>query len=426
MVIRYIPVPISMKSKILLTLSVFVIFSMLSPTVVYGASELQWSEVSKTLSILHGDEIGSTEQRDAFFYKLSKKTGLISVTAFFDAYRQMDSLLPLDEQAMPASEVISPMISARARGFIDTIVKGTDLMTPELFASINARDMIVQKYKPYIMKYERGLVRSPAEVNEKNFSSRVEIKEILTRYSGYLSRPELPLWMKKELQERKNQFIALDKILEEKEKAAAKVKENLATQRVELPVKFYKQERNLSCEMASLRSFLSFYGQEIGEKDLLATLGVDGPLSITDGVWGDPQKGFVGNVDGKQANKTGYGTYWQAVARVGASYYSKIGYFENSSVTFLTDSILEGKPVIIWGMLPSKGGNFEMTWKTEDGQSVTGYNGEHSFLVYGFVGPREAPTKLLVVDPWYGFREYETSKMDVLWAKFGRSGVRVQ
>ncbi|MFN7161083.1 MAG: C39 family peptidase [Candidatus Gracilibacteria bacterium] len=414
-----------MKYKIFLSGLLVAFAVVLSPVTAYAASSVAWSQVSQTLDILHGDEIGS--KGDSFFNNLAKKTGTVTVSAFFDAYRSMDSMLPIDAQSMPASQMVSPMISARARGFIDTAVKGSDLVTPELFASISARDMIVQKYKPYIMKFERGLVRSPAEVNEKSFSSRVEIKEILVRYNGYLSRAELPDWMKKELGNRKNQFIALDKVLERKEKEAqALVKEDLSKQRVELAVKFYKQQRNLSCEMASLRSLLSFYGKEVAEKDLLATLGVDGPVKMTDGVWGDPQKGFVGNVDGKQATKTGYGTYWQAVARVGASYYDKIGYFEGSSVSFLTSSILEGKPVIIWGLLPATGGNFEITWKTEEGKSVTGYNGEHSYLVYGFVGPKEAPTKILVVDPWYGYKEIDTAKFDGFWSKFGRSGVRVQ
>lgn len=372
--------------------------------------------------MLHSEEIGKTG--DVFFSKLKERKGTVNVTAFFDAYREMDSLLPFEKQMMPSSGEVSNMISARARGFIDTIVKGSDPLTTSLFASINARDLIIQKYKPYIMHYERGLVRSPAEITTKNFPTRMEVKEILARYTGYLSRAELPEWMKKDLKEKKMLFVALDATLEKE--LSAKGKDSSTQPRVELPVKFYKQQRNLSCEMASLRSLLSYYGYEVSETDLLASLGVDGPLEMKDGVWGDPQKGFVGNVDGKQKNKTGYGAYWQAAARVGAGYYDKIGYFEGASISYLTDSIMQGKPVMIWGLLPSDGGNYEITWKTEDGRSITGYNGEHSLLVYGFVGSKEAPTQILVVDPWYGLREYTPEHLDELWAKFGRSGVRVQ
>jgi hypothetical protein len=64
-----------------------------------------------------------------------------------------------------------------------------------------------------------------------------------------------------------------------------------------LPALFHKQEHALSCEAATLKMALSVFGADVSESEILKYLPYD-KTPKKNGVWGDPNKGFVGKVDG--------------------------------------------------------------------------------------------------------------------------------
>jgi len=96
-----------------------------------------------------------------------------------------------------------------------------------------------------------------------------------------------------------------------------------ATRRAADAVPYFKQDRNLSCEAASLQMVAAARGIQRTQDQILSALGIDsrGPELGSDGTvvhWGDPYKTFVGDPNGNETKLTGYGTYAPAIARVAA------------------------------------------------------------------------------------------------------------
>lgn len=190
-----------------------------------------------------------------------------------------------------------------------------------------------------------------------------------------------------------------------------------------LPVKFDKQDHALSCEVATLKMALAYRGVEVDEFELIQKVGFD-PAQKTksNGVftWGDPQKAFVGNIDGKMF-VTGYGVYWLPIARVANDYRETI-VFENWSEANLISELEHENPVIIWGYL----GSGKLTsWKTEDGKEIHAVYYEHTFVVRGFSGDAREPSGYFVIDPIYGETFFARDAFLKKWDAFGRSGVVV-
>lgn len=190
-----------------------------------------------------------------------------------------------------------------------------------------------------------------------------------------------------------------------------------------LPVKFDKQDHALSCEVATLKMALAYRGVKVSEGELIEKVGFDKtPKSGVNGVltWGDPQKAFVGNIDGKMLID-GYGVYWFPIGRVANDYrYTLI--FEKWDEAKLVQQLLEGNPVIIWGYL---GSGRPASWKTYDGKEVKAVYYEHTFVVHGFAGDQLDPSGYFVIDPIYGEMYMAKSVFLKKWDAFSRSGVVV-
>ena len=116
---------------------------------------------------------------------------------------------------------------------------------------------------------------------------------------------------------------------------------------VRLPVKYHKQERELSCETAALTMVLDFFGLAVTEQEVIRKMPVDS-TPRHDGIWGDPDLGFVGDIDGVMG-KTGYGIHWNALARV-ASNWKKTVVLEKGSLSELISNLDQRRPVITWGV----------------------------------------------------------------------------
>ncbi len=190
-----------------------------------------------------------------------------------------------------------------------------------------------------------------------------------------------------------------------------------------LVVKFDKQDHALSCEAAVLKMALAFRGVNIDEAELIKRIGYDNTSkSFSNGqtIWGDPQKGFVGSIDGRMM-VTGYGVYWRPVAKVANIYRPSVG-FENWKISDIAFELSRGNPVMVWGYL---GSGTPVTWKTSAGQTVSAIANEHVFLVNGLKGTVENPQGFFVVDPIYGQTYLSMAEFSQKWDSLGRSGVAV-
>lgn len=172
-----------------------------------------------------------------------------------------------------------------------------------------------------------------------------------------------------------------------------------------LDVPFHRQEHALSCEIASLRSALLTAGLDVPEAILLSALPHDPTEKSTDAqgnlIWGDPDKGFVGDIDGRMPS-TGFGVHAPALKQV-AQLYAVVHDMRANDAAALTAAIDRGNPVIVWSALgdtPSP-----LTWKTPEGKTVNTALYEHTLVVAGYKGSAAAIESVYVVDPLTGLRE---------------------
>ncbi len=180
------------------------------------------------------------------------------------------------------------------------------------------------------------------------------------------------------------------------------------------------QQHTLSCEAAALTMALQYKGISITENQIISAIGFDS-TPHTSTTWGDPQQAFVGNIDGQQPT-TGYGVYWQPIARVGARY-RPTQVFTGGTIQQLTQSIVNGNPVVVWYNADS---GQRIDWHTTDGRHIVAIDGEHAVTVRGFTGPQDNPTGIIYNDPLHGTVTASVSTFSSQWSLLGNAGVVVQ
>lgn len=188
-----------------------------------------------------------------------------------------------------------------------------------------------------------------------------------------------------------------------------------------LAVAFDRQDHALSCEVAALKMALAYRGVTVDEATLIAAVGTDPtPKQTYAGrtVWGDPNRAFVGSIDGRML-VDGYGVYWDPIARVGAAY-RPTRVIENSSPAVVARNIAEGNPVLVWGFL---GSGRRYSWVTPEGKSIPAVLQEHVYVAYGFRGPPDEPQGFFLMDPIYGSRYEPVDEFLRVWGALDYSGV---
>jgi uncharacterized protein YvpB len=167
---------------------------------------------------------------------------------------------------------------------------------------------------------------------------------------------------------------------------------------VKLGVTYHRQEHALSCEVAALLMALNYKGVNVTENDLIAELPVSDPGPRQPGnIWGDPNLGFVGNIDGIMPN-TGYGVYEQPIYDLAAKYRStKI--LTGATVNDLIAELGNGNPVVVWGVA---GSGKDISWQTSAGQTIDAKMDEHARTLVGFTGTSDSPKLMILLDPVYG------------------------
>jgi uncharacterized protein YvpB len=187
---------------------------------------------------------------------------------------------------------------------------------------------------------------------------------------------------------------------------------------VKLDVPLIKQKRPLSCEAAALTSALNYFGVEITEESIIDRMPFD-KTEKTNSVWGDPDLGFVGDIDGTSI-KSGYGIYWKPLAKL-SSQWKNADWFINGSVKDLTDQIKKKRPVLVW---ISALQNAEIVfWRTSSGKIVKALQDQHVIVIIGYEGSAELPIGFYVMDPDKGMNFMDYSDFISRWDRFQRPAV---
>ncbi len=218
---------------------------------------------------------------------------------------------------------------------------------------------------------------------------------------------------------------------------------------------FFLQKYKLSCEIAALTMTInSFSGRQISEDDIIASLPVfPWPLSPA-GIWGDPDREFVGSYHGSQRLQTGYGIYELPLSK----YLDTLSIKNEISNRFIAPTISPskriekslkalhaGSRVILWwdwctqahhedGLakkvdmyilraLPiawknsceRKAGDRVFSWYTPDGKYISGLSWEHAFILLGYMWPLKKPTHIIVWDTDTGRHIYSYTEWMRKW-----------
>jgi uncharacterized protein YvpB len=180
-------------------------------------------------------------------------------------------------------------------------------------------------------------------------------------------------------------------------------------------VALYYQRHALSCEETSTSMGLVHQGLHISQDQILARLGVDNtPARLVNGYvvrWGDPDRAFVGNVNGSENNYTGQQANPKALVRVLNSFGAKIIEWSEPGVgpnvisaQEIYKQVVAGHPVVAYA-------TWDWNWhriyyyRSEDGNRVPLISpaDDHVYLVVGV-----SATRVLINDPIRG--QYWVSK----------------
>ncbi len=183
------------------------------------------------------------------------------------------------------------------------------------------------------------------------------------------------------------------------------------------------QDRNLSCEAASLKMALAGKGIFVSETEIMDKIGYD-LTPRKENIWGDPYQKYVGDIDGKMC-LSGYGVYWEPVAKAAQTWRKDTGAFSGWGIKDLTREIKTGNPVVFWGVLPT-GNLTDCSWYTLEGKYILAFKQTHVRTVIGFIGPEDNPSKIIINDPLSGRLYWATDYFLKNWKVFNYSGVVVK
>lgn len=191
-----------------------------------------------------------------------------------------------------------------------------------------------------------------------------------------------------------------------------------------LNVPLYRQTHAFTCNITATAMALSYKGAASSEMGVYGGIAKDPTACEKSGdtitYWGNPNSGYVGNIDGG-GSCGGYGVHWGPVS----AYISSRG-VSNSvrrgwNVAALAQEVEKGNPSIVWW----QNGWASAYWKYWDspGGRVSALNGMHSEVVVGFIGPSSNPSHIITNDPWRGRRTLTTGQFNALWGWFGNTAV---
>jgi uncharacterized protein YvpB len=194
-----------------------------------------------------------------------------------------------------------------------------------------------------------------------------------------------------------------------------------------LAVPWHHQAHALSCEAAALKMALEYLGINKDELTLITAMGRDSRLPVRDAKgrilrWGDPNRAYVGNPDGK-IGVTGYGVYYVPVARAAAAegaYVLAAGsglYGRGVAPAAVYQAVLDGHPVVAW--ISNRYVKAPLAAYSSFGGAKVDYTlTEHAVTVVGV-----RPDAVLINDPWFGRAWHSKAQFESAYATFADMAV---
>ena len=160
---------------------------------------------------------------------------------------------------------------------------------------------------------------------------------------------------------------------------------------VKLNVPLYYQTESFTCNLAATRMVLAYKGISSSESGIKDSIGIGS----------DPNSDWVDK----------YGVHWGPISSYisgrGVSNTLKRGW----DLTSALQEVKNGHPILVYIY---NGSSLPMGPFTLEG-GATGYKGMHSAVIIGYIGKPEAPTTVILNDPWRGQRYLSPNTFRYLW-----------
>ncbi|MDO5707213.1 MAG: C39 family peptidase [Andreesenia angusta] len=156
---------------------------------------------------------------------------------------------------------------------------------------------------------------------------------------------------------------------------------------LDIPVTGQFPEYHNGCEAVSIKMMLEKLGINKTKDEIADEIPKDETEAIYDeqgnlAVWGDPDKGFVGNIEG--GGDGGYSIYPKAVVEYLKKYFDKPIDLTGSSIEVLERYIRAGRPVVIWATVNFQDVYSHISWNTPEGKRIDGSFNIHAMTLVGF------------------------------------------
>lgn len=174
----------------------------------------------------------------------------------------------------------------------------------------------------------------------------------------------------------------------ERTDAASPQKADPKSERVILDVPVVTQKPGLynGCEVSSLDMLLRYKGIDTDKMTLAKQIKKDAAPIVRNSSgkivsWGDPEKGFVGDITGK---KIGYGVYDKPLLALLETYMPGRGAnLTGEDIDDLFESVKNGNPVVVWVTCNFNEPSDFVTWKSGE-KKIKATFSEHAVLLVGY------------------------------------------
>jgi uncharacterized protein YvpB len=193
---------------------------------------------------------------------------------------------------------------------------------------------------------------------------------------------------------------------------------------LDVPAQHQLPELPNGCEVTSLSMLMTAVGDPIDKMTLAKEEPVD-PTPIAYGPdgsissWGDPNKGFVGKVNGYP----GYGIYHgPIVALINKILPGKAVDLTGHPFTDILGVVAHHRPVMVWTTADFQPTSDWVTWNSPDGPVHATFS-EHAVLLVGYNS-----TQLIINDPLDGAKSKPVNRQSFIaaWQQLGRQAVTIQ
>ena len=175
-------------------------------------------------------------------------------------------------------------------------------------------------------------------------------------------------------------------------------------QAVQIRARPVRQSHRNNCETAALSIALgASLNQDMLQRQLPSALPIRKQERGSTLIWGDPQLGFVGDVD-----RGGYGVYDRPLLALARRFDPAAINLTGSPFAVVLAALREGRPVVAWVTL---GTSRPTTWRTPTGRFVLADAAEHAITLVGV-----SRGVVSYLDPWDGMRKRAT--IDELAARY--------